>query len=100
MTPLTLLKKADINPDKPVLLITTIVVIENLWEAIEKYCPDLKIDKMTKEDLLTLVNSYGSCVINHSPGNYRQERAALLQNFEMLRRYGLTDEDYQYIDFC
>ncbi len=100
MTPLTLLEKASINLYEPVLLVTMIDSMEHLFEAIEMYCPDLKIDKMTKEDLLTLLNSYGSCVKNHSTGNYRQERAALLQNFEMLRRYGLTDEDYQYIDFC
>lgn len=100
MTPLKLLEKAGINPYEPVLLIRRIESMERLLEAIEKYCPDLKIDKMTKKDLLTLLNSYGSCVKNLSTGDYHQERAALQRNFEMLKRYGLTDEDYHCLDFC
>jgi hypothetical protein len=100
MKPLTLLKKVGINFDEPVLLITAEESIENLLETIEEYCPNLKINKMTKKDIKTLLDSYGNCVINYHPEKYHQERATLLKNFEMLRRYGLTDDDYRYIDFC
>ena len=100
MKPLTLLKRAGINPDKPVLLITAEEAMENLLEAIEEYCPHLKINKMKKEDIEILIDSYSGCIIDYHPENYHQERAALLQNIEMLRRCGLTDNDYNFIDFC
>lgn len=69
-------------------------------ELFEEYCPDLKIDKMTKEDLRALLDSYSDCVIQYHPENYHQERGALLRNFEMLKRYGLNDDDYACLDFC
>lgn len=94
-----LMKKAGIDPDEPALLIPAQEAIEYLLEAIEEYCPDLKIDKMTKEDLRALLSSYGDCVMLYHPENYHQERAVLLRNFEMLRRYGLTDDDYHALDF-
>lgn len=100
MKALRLLKKAGINLNEPVLLITAEEALGNLLEAIEEYCPDMKINKMTKEDLQALLNSYNDCVSKYHPENYHQERVALLENFEMLRRYGLTDEDYPCIDFC
>lgn len=99
MESLALLKKAGLNSDEPVLLITAEEAMENLLEAIEEYCPNLKINKMTKKDITTLLYSYSNCVINYHSENCHQERAALLENFEMLRRYGLTDDDYDSIDF-
>ncbi len=95
-----LLKRRDINLNEPVLLITAKEALENLAEAIKEYCPNLKIEEMTKEDLETLLNSYADSVINYHPENYHQERGALLSCFAMLKRYGLTDEDYNSIDFC
>ncbi len=100
MEPSTLLKRAGIKPEKSIPLITAQEAAEYLLEAIEEYCPDLKIDKMTKEDLRALLSSYSDCIVLYHPENYHQERGALLQNFEMLKRYGLTDDDYQGIDFC
>jgi|UniRef100_A0A7C6EG42 hypothetical protein len=92
--------KLGINLNEPVLLITAKEALENLSEAIEEYCPNLKIEKMTKEDLEILLNSYARSVINYHPENYHQERGALLKCFEMLKRYGLTDDNYNSIDFC
>jgi alpha-L-fucosidase len=100
MKPSTFLKRLNINPDEPILLITAEEAMEKLFEAIEKYCPNLKINEMSKKDLLALFNSYGDCIIDYHPENYHQERAALLQNIEMLRRCGLTDNDHNFIDFC
>lgn len=95
-----LLKKANLNPDEPVLSITAEEALESLSEAIEEYCPNLEINKITKEDIATLLNSYANCVLNYHQENSHQERAALIENFEMLKRYGLTDDDYESIDFC
>lgn len=100
MKPSTILKKAGINLDEPILLITAEEAMENLIETIEEYCPHLKINKMAKEDIETLFDSYGDCINDYHPEDYHQERAALLKNFEMLKRYGLNDDDYNAIDFC
>lgn len=94
-----LLKKKGINPDEPVFLITAEEALKSLLEAIEEYGPNLKVNKMIKEDIKALLGSYGHCVINYHPENYHQERAALLAKFEMLKRYGATDDDYDSIDF-
>lgn len=95
-----ILKKVGIKPDEPILLVTAKEAIQNLLETIKEYCPGLKIDKMTKEDIKTLLDSYGACIIEHHPEHHHQERALLLRNFEMLRKYGSKDENYELIDFC
>lgn len=99
MKVISLLKKAGIKPNEPILLISAETAIENLLEAIENYCPNLQLDKMTKKDIKDLLYAYADCIINYHPENYHQERAALLRNFEMLRKYGLTDNDYNLLDF-
>lgn len=96
----TLLKKSNIDAKESVVLITAEEALEYLLETIEEYCPHLKIDKMTKKDIATLLNSYGSCIIDFHPEAYHQERATLLRNFEILQKYGMTDDDYDALDFC
>ena len=100
MKPTTLLKRTGIDSEEPVLLITAEEAMENLLEAIEEFCPHLKINKMKKDDIESLLDSYSECIVDYHPENYHQERAALLKNFEMLQRYGLTADDYNSIDFC
>lgn len=100
MKPSTLLKRKGMKPEDSVLLITAEEALENLLETIEEYCPNLKIDKITKEDISTLLNSYADCVYNYHPEGYHQERGALLENFEMLKQYGMTEDDYDSLDFC
>jgi hypothetical protein len=99
MKPTTLLKRIGIKSNEPVLLITAEEAIENLLEVIEDYCPHLKINKIKREDIEALLDSYSECIVNYHPDNYHQERAALISNFEMLKSYGLTDDDYNSIDF-
>ena len=100
MNPSVLLKKKGINPNEPAFLITYEEAFRNLLEAIELYCSSLDVNRMTKEDIMALLSSYGSCVIKYHPENYHQERGALLENFEILKRYGLDDEDHSILDFC
>lgn len=95
----TLLRKVGINPDEPVLLITAEEAIKNLLDAIKEYCPHLKIDEMTKQEIENLLDSYSNCIVKYHPENYHQERAALLDNIEVLRHYGLADDDCNTIDF-
>lgn len=100
MKPSTLLKTKGMKPEESVLLITAEEALENLLETIKEYCPYLEIDKMTKEDISTLLNSYADCVYNYHPESQHQERAVLLKNLEMLKQYGLTEDDYDSLDFC
>lgn len=100
MKALTLLKRVGTDPGKPVLLITAEEAMEKLLEAIKKYCPKLKITKMTGEDIKALLDCYSYCIIEYHPDSNHQERGALLAKFEMLKRYGLKDNDYRYLDFC
>ena len=100
MKPSTLLKRKGIKPEESVFLISAEEALENLLETIEEYCPNLEIDKMTKDDISTLLNSYADCVVNYHPESQHQERAVLLKNFEMLQQYGLTENDYEALDFC
>lgn len=95
-----LLKKLGITPGAPVVLITAEESFSNLLDAIDEYCPHLRIEKMSREDILFLLDSYADCVVNYHPENHHQERATLLRNFKMLKRYGLSDEDYESLDFC
>ena len=97
--PNKLLKKLNINPKEPILLITAEEALSNLMEVIEEYCPSLKIDKISKDDLLKLLNTYADCIINYHPEDDHQQRAALLENFEMLEQYGLSEDDYDSLDF-
>lgn len=96
----TLLKTKGIKPEKSVLLITAEEALENLLETIDEYCPNLQIDKITKKDISTLFNCYADCVCNYHPENQHQERAVLLRHFDMLKQYGMTDDDYKALDFC
>jgi len=78
-----ILKEAGISPDKPILLVTAKEALQNLLETMEEYCPGLETDKMAKEDIKALLNSYGDCIIEYHPEQHHQERAVLLRNFEM-----------------
>lgn len=95
-----ILKKTGIKPDEPVVSITTGEALEYLLETIDEYCSTLCIEKMGREDLRTLLSSYGSAIIMYHPEKNHRERAALLENFDMLKKYGLTEDDYDSINFC
>jgi len=101
MTPLKILQSKKINPNKLVLQISAEEALENLIEAIEDYDDiNLKIDKMSKKDLEKLLDSYGDAVINYHPENKHQERGAFLSCGDMLKKYGLTDEELGMLDFA
>lgn len=95
-----LLKQKGIDSNKSVLRIDREEALESLMEAIEEYCPSVKIEKMPKKDLEGLVDSLGEDIINYHPENYHQERSALLGFIDALKKCGLTDEEEDAIDFC
>ncbi len=95
-----LLKQKGIDSDEPVLQINREEALVGIMVAIKKYCPSVKIEKMSKKDLEGLVDSLGEDIINYHPENYHQERSALLGHIETLKKCGLTDEEENILDFC
>ncbi len=95
-----LLKQKGINPKALVLEINRAEALAGIMEAIEEYCPSVKIEKMPKKDLEGLVDSLGEDIINYHPENYHQERSALLGYIDALKKCGMTDEEEDMIDFC
>ena len=95
-----LLEQKGIDSSKSVLQISREESLASIMEAIKEYCPSVKIEKMTKENLEILVDSLGENIINYHPEDYHQERSALLGCSDMLRKYGLTEEGWEALDFC
>ena len=95
-----LLEQKGIDPKKLVLEINREEVLAGLMEAIEEYCPSVKIEKMSKKDLEGLVDSLGESIINYHPENYHPERSALLSYIKELKKCGLTDDEEDMLDFC
>ena len=96
---LRILKSKGIEPSEPVLIISKEEALERLIEAITEFCPNLKVESISKNDLEILLDSLGSTTVNYHPENYHQERAALLENSKILQKYGLTDEEIKALDF-
>ncbi|RCK75827.1 MAG: hypothetical protein IGBAC_1102 [Ignavibacteriae bacterium] len=44
-------------------------------------------------------SDYADAVITYHPNDYHQERAALLKNEDILKKYGLTEVDIEMLDF-
>ena len=95
-----LLKQKGINPNEPVLQISREEALVGIMEAIEEYCPSVKIEKMPKKDLKGLIDSLGEDIVNYHPEDYHQERSALLGYIGTLKKCGLTDEEENILDFC
>ena len=95
-----LLKEKGIDPKKLVLEINRAEVLVGIKEAIEEYCPSVKIEKMPKKDLEGLIDSLGENIINYHPEDYHPERSAFLCYVDALKKCGMTDEEEDAIDFC
>ncbi|MCK5475727.1 MAG: hypothetical protein KAI71_04065 [Candidatus Pacebacteria bacterium] len=95
-----LLKQKGINPDELVLRIDREEALVGIMEAIEEYCPSVKIEKMSKKDLEGLIDSLGEDIINYHPEDYHPERSALLGYIDALKKCGMTNDEEEAIDFC
>ena len=100
MSPSEILTKLGIDPDQPVLLITANDALWMLMDAACQFCEgEIRFDEMKKEEVESLLSTYGECVVDYHPENYHQARAALLQHFDVLKKYGAKEEDYEDLDF-
>jgi len=95
-----LLKQKGIDSNKPVLQISREDALMSIMEAVNKYCPSVKIEKMSKEELKSLIDDLGDSIINYHPEDYHQERSTLLNYSDVLQKYGLIDKELEMLDFC
>lgn len=61
---------------------------------------EINVEKITKKDWCVLFSSYADSISDYHPENDHQERGAFLRSRQMLKKYGLTDEDVMRLDFC
>jgi len=95
-----ILQSAGLKPDGIVFSLDNEETVERLLEFIEEWEMLIQVKKISKEDWKTLLSSYADSIIDYHPENNHQERGAFLRNEQMLKKYGLTDDDIRRLDFC
>ena len=100
MNAIKILQSVELKPSDSVFSLDYEEMMEKLLEFIEEW--DLRIDikKVSKKDWETLFSSYADSIVDYHPENDHQERGAFLRSKQMLKKYGLTDEDVRRLDFC
>ena len=94
-----LLQQKNIDSNKPVLRIDRIEAVESLLEFIKTWELSIDVRSINKEDWEIIFNSYADAIIDYHPENNHQERIVFLENENMFKKYGLTDEDITCLDF-
>ena len=74
--------------------------MERLLEFIKEWELRIKVEKISKDDWKTLLSNYADSIIDYHPEDDHQERGAFLRSEQMLKKYGLTNEDVRRLDFC
>ena len=99
MNAIKILQSVGINPNDSTFSLDNEEAVEKLLEFIKEWELRIKVGKINKEDWETLLSSYADSIIDYHPENDHQERGAFLRNEQMLKKYGLTNEDIQRLDF-
>src|SRR3989338_1813096 len=95
-----ILQSVGLNPSDAIFSLDNEEAVERLLEFVEEWELPLQIEKINKQDWLTLFSSYADSIIDYHPENDHQERGAFLRNEKMLMKYGLTKDDIRRLDFC
>ena len=95
-----ILKSAGLKPSDSVFSVNNEEMMERLLEFIREWELPIQFEKISKEDWEILFSSYTDSIIDYHPENNHQERGGVLRNENMLKKYGLTDEDTRRLDFC
>lgn len=95
----SILSKKKILADSPIFFVTAEEGLRALLEYIEEDELQLELSKLTRMELEKLLADYADCISLYHPDNYHQERGAILRNWEMLEKYGLSSDDYGMVDF-
>jgi len=89
-----------LKPNDTIFSITQNGAMEALLEFIKEWELRIEVEKISKKDWETLFSSYADSISDYHPENDHQERGAFLRSSEMLKKYGLTNEDITRLDFC
>ena len=95
-----ILQSAELNPNDSIFPLDNEEAVERLLEFIKERELRIEVEKISKEDWKTLLSSYADSIVDYHPENDHHERGVFLRNEEMLKKYGLTDEDVRRLDFC
>ena len=100
MNAIKILQSVGLKPNDSIFSLDNKEAMGKIFEFIKEW--DLKIDikKISKKDWKILFASYADAIVDYHPENNHQERGAFLRNVEMLKKYGLIDEDVARLDFC
>ena len=94
-----LLSSKQINPSKIIFQITAEEALSSIEEMLTEFSFNIDFSKLSKEELEKLLFDYSDAVVTYHPDDYHQERAAILKNEKVLKKYGLTDTDIEDLDF-
>lgn len=94
-----ILQDVALKPNDTIFSITQSGAMVALLEFIEEWELPIQVEKISKEDWEIIFASYADAIVNYHPENDHQERGAFLRNEQMLKKYGLTDEDIKRLDF-
>ncbi len=94
-----ILSAKQIDPSKIILQITAEEALDSIKEMLLELSLNVDLDKLSKDELEELLFDYADAVVVYHPEDYHQERAAFLKNRTVLKKYGLTNEDIETLDF-
>ena len=94
------LQFVGLKPNDSIFSLNNHEAMERLLEFIKEWKLPIRVKKITKNDWETLFSSYADSIIDYHPESDHQERGTFLRNEEMLKKYGLTNEDIKRLDFC
>jgi len=95
-----ILQSVGLNPSDSIFSLDNEEAMEKVLEFIKEWDLRINVKKISKKDWETIFASYADAIIDYHPENDHQERGTFLRNEQMLKKYGLTDEDVKRLDFC
>ncbi len=88
-----------INLEEPIVVCLKKEALENLSDTLLEFCPHVRFERCTEEELEQIFSFYSHSISMYHPENNHQERAALMESFEILKKYGMTEVDVENLDF-
>jgi hypothetical protein len=94
-----ILSSKQIDPSKTILQITAEEALDSIKDMLLEFSLSIDLGKLSKDELEKLLSDYADAVVFYHPDDFHQERAVILKNETMLKKYGLTDDDIEILDF-
>ena len=94
-----ILHQCDLHPDEQLNICDNESAITALLGAITEYLPSMDVKKLTKKDWQAILKDYESAIIDYHPENNHQERWALEQHPNILKRCGAAEDEIEGLEF-